>query len=353
MSFEQCPELSVIVPVLNEGANIAPFLRQMALQRAVLLELIISDGGSTDDSVAQATAQAPLLPFPLRVIDGARGRGAQMNLGAAAARGRTLLFLHIDSTFPDPLALRQGLDALAEAGRGGKGEVAGHFTLEFDFESQPPLPYRFYGAKARLDRPGCTHGDQGFLIGADFFAGVGPFDTTLPLMEDNFLAERIRERGRWLLLPPVIKTSPRRFLGEGLLPRQTLNAILMNLAALGQLGLIRSLKETYRSQHASSRLALAPFLAPLQREIALLPQTQRRRFWYETGAYVRSNAWQIPFFLDVCLGRTGEKGGVFLALHDRFLGRLIDHRLGNWIAAGLTWIWFRLTLRATRAPKQF
>src|SRR6185369_3163394 len=124
------------------------------------------------------------------------------------------------------------------------------------FEARPPLPYRFYGAKARLDRPGCTHGDQGFLIGADLFARVGPFDPTLPLMEDTFLAERIRKEGRWLLLPARIKTSPRRFLGEGLLPRQTLNAILMDLAAIGHLGLIQSLKESYRSQHAAQKLKL-------------------------------------------------------------------------------------------------
>lgn len=350
MSFEQRPELSVIVPVWNESPNIAPFLREIALQREVLLELIISDGGSADDSVAQATALAAGLPFPVRVIDGARGRGAQMNLGAAQARAPKLLFLHIDSRFPDPLSFRKGLDALAAATRGGNA-VAGHYALEFDFEGGTPLPYRFYGAKARLDRPGCTHGDQGFLLDADLFARVGPFDTALPLMEDNFLAERIRETGKWLLLPAPIKTSPRRFLDEGLLPRQTLNAILMNLAALGQLGLIRSLKESYRSQHHATRLKLAPFLAPLQREIAALPEAQRRRFWHDTGAYVRSNAWQIPFFLDLCLGKGGAGGGMFLAFHDRFLARLLEHRLGNWIAAALTWVWFRLTLWGTREPE--
>ncbi|HBG05127.1 MAG: glycosyl transferase [Geobacteraceae bacterium GWC2_58_44] len=344
MSFEQRPELSVIVPVINEETNIAPFLGALALQREVRMELIISDGGSDDDSVAQATRISAGLPFPVRVIEGARGRGGQMNLAAGVARAEKLLFLHIDSSFPDPLSFRKGLDALAAGARGGNARVAGHFALEFHFETEPPLPYRFYGAKARLDRPGCTHGDQGFLIGADFFAEIGPFDTTLPLMEDTFLAERIRQSGTWLLLPSRIKTSPRRFLGEGLLPRQTLNAILMDLAAIGHLGLLQSLRESYRSQHAARRLRLGPFLVPLREGIAALPRAERRRLWYQTGAYVRSNAWQIPFFLDLYFGKGEAGGGIFLALHDRFLARLIDNRVGNWVTAGLVWAWFRLTL---------
>jgi len=348
LSFEERPELSVVVPVFNEERNMAPFLRALSGQREVRLELIISDGASTDDSVAVAQRSSRGLSFPVRVIGGAKGRGGQMNLGAGAARGNTLLFLHIDSGFSDPLALRKGLDALKREAEGG-ARVAGRFALAFDFEGETPLPYRFYGAKATLDRPGCTHGDQGFLIGSDFFGEIGPFDTALPLMEDTFLAERVRKAGRWLLLPARITTSPRRFLAEGLLPRQTLNAILMNLAAIGRLSLIESLKKSYRSQDAARRLRLQPFLAQLEEAIAALPRAQRRHLWYLTGTYVRGNAWQIPFFLDLLTGGVSEgKGGKLLALHDRFLGRLIDNRFGNWGAAALTWAWFRLTLYASR-----
>lgn len=348
MSFEERPELSVVVPVYNEERNIAPFLAAMALQREVRMELIISDGGSTDDSRFLAEKISAELPLPVRVIQGAPGRGGQMNRGAEVARAATLLFLHIDSGFPDPLSLRKGLDALAAA-TGGNERVAGHFALQFSFDGEPPFPYRFYGAKATLDRPGCTHGDQGFLIRSDFFHEIGPFDTTLPLMEDTFLAERIRKAGSWLLLPARIETSPRRFLREGLLPRQTLNAILMNLAAIGHLPLIESLKESYKSHDSAAELRLHPFLAPLEKRIALLPRAQRWRLWYETGSYVRSNAWQIPFFLDLLLGKVPQGGGgICLKIHDRFLGRIIDNSAGNWAASALVWIWFRLTLYANQ-----
>ena len=342
MSFEEKPELSVIVPVLNEEANIPRLLEGLAAQREVRIELLLCDGGSTDDSVATARRLAAGVPFPVAIIEGARGRAAQMNLGGAAATTETLLFLHIDSKFPDPLAFRKGLDLLKGA---GTEKVAARFALEFDFPGDIPRPYRFYGAKARLDRPGCTHGDQGFLIDAAFFSRIGPFDTSLPLMEDTFFAERVRREGKWLLAPSVIRTSPRRFQEEGLKPRQTLNAILMNLAFTGRHDLIRILKGSYRGQHEASRLRVGDFLVPLERAVRELPAEERRRVWYDTGRYVRSNAWQIPFLLDFFLGK-GSRGGMFLVLHDRFLARLIDNRPCDWITAGLAWCWFQVALFA-------
>jgi len=156
LSFEEKPELSVIVPLLDEEQNIAPFLEGLAAQRELSFELILSDGGSTDSGVAEARRLSARVPYPVIIIEGGRGRAAQMNRGQAAARGETLLFLHIDSRFPDPLALRKGVDLLRSA---GTDNLAVSFALEFDFTGEIPRPYRLYGAKARLDRPCCTHGD--------------------------------------------------------------------------------------------------------------------------------------------------------------------------------------------------
>lgn len=324
----------------------APFLAALSRQQGMRLEVILSDGGSSDRGLPVARSLAGQLPFPLRVIEGDKGRAGQLNRGAEAARAGTLLFLHIDSSFDDPLALRKALDALGAAEASGE-EVAGHFPLSFGFAAKPPLPYRFYQTKATLDRPGCTHGDQGFLIGRGFFDRIGPFDVDLPLMEDTFLAERVRSRGRWLLLPARITTSPRRFLAEGLLPRQTLNAILMNLAHVGRLSLVRCLKSSYQSHDVAGKLKLKPILAPLHDAIGALPEPDRRRFWCQTGAYVRGNAWQLALFLDVVAGTAREgKGGMMLAFYDRVLARLIDHRGGDLGAALLTRLWFRLTLLA-------
>jgi hypothetical protein len=355
LSFEERPELSVVVPVYNEEANIAPFLGVLTRQQGVRIELIISDGGSGDDSVGAVERSREGFPFPLQLIRGPRGRAGQLNRGAAAAVAPTLLFLHIDSSFPDPLALRKSLDALAAATRDGADLIAGHFTLQFHFEGPPPSPYRFYSAKATLDRRGCTHGDQGFLMSAACFDRVGPFDTTLPIMEDGFLAERIREEGRWLLLPAFISTSPRRFLAEGLLPRQTLNAMLTNLAELGRFDLIEELKGCYQSHHDAQRLSLRPFVEHIKQWIAALPPAEKRRFWHDTGRYVRGNAWQIAFFFDlVCGGVQPGKGGKLLAWYDRHAGRLLDHAPANWATALLVWVWFQalqLRVRLSQGPE--
>lgn len=348
MSCDERPELSVIVPVYNEGALIASFLREMARQQNVRMEVIVSDGGSTDNTTELAAQLSQALPFPVTVIRAEKGRARQMNLGAGVARAATLLFLHADSGFPDPHSFRCSLDRFAEASRCGT-DVAARFSLEFELDSPPPLPYRYYSTKATLDRHGCTHGDQGLLIGKEFFRVIGPFDPDLPLMEDTFLAERVRERGRWLLLSSRIRTSPRRFQAEGLLPRQTLNAVVMDLAFIGHMELVEALKGCYRTQDAAGRLRLAPFLSMLRERIAALPAPERRRLWHDTGSYVRYNAWQIPFFLDVVCGTAREgKGGRFLRLHDLFFDRLTGNRAGNWCAAALVWIWFRIALRASR-----
>jgi len=345
LSCKEPPELSVVVPVLNEALTLPLFLAELARQRDLRLEAVIVDGGSSDGSPETASALAAGVDYPLRVLSGKKGRGAQLNLGAGAAYAPALLFLHVDSSFPDPLALRRGLDAWQAATAGGGDRVAGHFALCFRFPGKPPLPYRFYGAKATLDRPGCTHGDQGMLLGRGYFERLGGFDATLPLLEDTFLAERVRREGRWLLLPARIETSPRRFLAEGLLPRQLLNAMLMNLAFTGHLELIAPLRDVYRSQGEISRLQPAGCLHALAGLIAALPQPERRRLYAASGRYLLDNAWQVPFFLDVLCGRAGEgAGGPLLGVHDRLFGRLLANRAAQLAATALVRGWFKAML---------
>src|ERR1700736_6889056 len=86
--------LSVLMPVLDEGAGIVPALLALAAMRNRGAEVIVVDGGSADDTVAKARPLADLL------IVGPRGRAAQMNAGAARATGEVLVFLHSDTRLP-------------------------------------------------------------------------------------------------------------------------------------------------------------------------------------------------------------------------------------------------------------
>ena len=95
-------ELSIIVPVLNEAAVIEASLTALAPYRERGVELIVVDGGSSDDTCARG-APSPITFASLRL-----GRAIQMNAGRAVARGNILLFLHADTRLPDnadPLVL--------------------------------------------------------------------------------------------------------------------------------------------------------------------------------------------------------------------------------------------------------
>lgn len=352
MSYqENIREVSLIVPTLNEAGGLERLFCMLSAQREIRFELVMADGGSTDGTAERARELAEAAPFAVRVIETGRGRGRQMNAGATAASGDTFLFLHADSTFPDPLALRFALDAFTEAvAAGASDRIAGHFRLRFDrSDPTPSLPYYFYEWKAQLHRPGCTHGDQGLLIGRRFLAEIGSFDESYPILEDVRLAERIAELGRWLLLPADIVTSARRFETEGLRERQTLNALLMNFAAMGWDPFLAELPRLYRSQERSGRLLLGPILRLIADLLRPLPLRERLRLWRETGRYVRANAWQIPLFFDVRRHfRNGTPAGdgatPCLRLHDRLFDRLTDHGAGQWTTALLVWVWFRLSL---------
>jgi rSAM/selenodomain-associated transferase 2 len=352
-------ELSIIVPLLNEAETLPALFAMLSRQERVAFELILADGGSTDGTEKRAQELADELSFPCRIVRSGKGRGRQLNAGARQARSETLLFLHADSTFPGPLALRRGLDALAKAlVRRGDGRAAGRFALRFDV---PPERYGFgyyyYECKARLGRPEGIHGDQGFLLPRTFFDSLGGFDETLELLEDNRFAEAVRREGEWLLLPAEVVTSARRFETEGLYERQLLNALVMNFAAIGWDDFFRAASGIYRQQNITGRLRLLPFFRTIRDLLRQLPVCRRFELWYRTGCYVRPNAWQLAFTLDARRnfrrGLPAGKGRTpLLDCFDRWYGPLTDHLSGRLAAAGLVWLWFHLTMLRLRFRDQ-
>ena len=87
-------QVSIIIPVFNEAPLIRPFLSNLR-ERTRGAEIIVVDGASTDgtDRLAQG--------FCDQVIrSGERSRAKQMNVGADAAGGDILWFLHADAEVP-------------------------------------------------------------------------------------------------------------------------------------------------------------------------------------------------------------------------------------------------------------
>lgn len=100
--IEGDPFLSIIIPAYNEAERIVPTIGAIASYVSSLgfsWELIVSDDGSRDDTVAIVEA---LELVNLRVLRAARngGKGSAVRRGMLAARGRYLLFDDADNSTP-------------------------------------------------------------------------------------------------------------------------------------------------------------------------------------------------------------------------------------------------------------
>jgi len=273
-----------------------------------------------------------------------------MNAGARAARGEFLLFLHADSGLEDPRLLANALDRLREeiSRLGGDG-VAGHFPLRFQrSDGRNSLAYRFLEAKSRLNRTNTTSGDQGFLLSKGYFERLGGFDETFPFLEDQEMAERIREEGAWITLPGVLATSARRFEVEGFHRRYILMGIIMGLYSTGTLIFFERARNVYSVQSGMGRLLLTPYFRVLRRMFREdLGFTGSIRVWFRLGRYIRRNAWQLFFFIDLLLGPVfGGDRNPCLCFHDRFFRPLTDFAFFDAVTALLSFAWYMGILAA-------
>jgi rSAM/selenodomain-associated transferase 2 len=208
--------VSVIIPTLNEESCLERTLVLLRQQRP--REIIVVDGGSSDATCRLATA-ADL------VLQGPRGRAAQMNLGAAHATSDVLLFLHADCALET--------EALGDAERrlGRPGIVAGCFTMTVRAHG---WLYRCIDtcATARVRLTGLAYGDQGLFLDRESFRRQGGFPP-LSFMEDLVFSQQLRRHGRIAVSPRRIFVSPRRWQQAGLVRQSLRNWLLTGLVAGG------------------------------------------------------------------------------------------------------------------------
>ncbi len=341
------PELSVIIPTLNEGRALPRLLQELAEQQAICLEIIVVDGGSSDttaDGVQRFAKQTATLVTWLQT---GAGRGRQLNHGARSATADELLFLHADTSMADPHLLAAALKALRAAREStGNRRVAGHFGLRFQRSTQAHSgAYYFYECKTRLNRPECVNGDQGIMLCRAYFEELGQFDESLGYMEDARLARKVFRTGRWISLPGCLNTSARRFEAEGLKERQTLNALLLNFDVIGFDEFFDAARNAYRSQEKSGRLRLQPFLLEIHRLVRRRGAKEAVRLWYKTGCYVAQNAWQLAFALDCRRNHRrqhppGSGPTPRLNSYDKWIGPLLTTPAGCLLTALATLVWF-------------
>ncbi len=211
------PEISVIVPTLNEAATLARTLEKV--NEAFRVECIVADGGSCDQTERLAREGVA------RFITSERGRAAQMNAGAAAAAGELLLFLHADTELPD------NWDFIIRAALSGPSVALGAFRFGVKQRLRGiGLVERGTRIRSRLFR--MPYGDQGQFMRRKTFETIGGFPVQ-PILEDVELVRRARRLGRIVTVPETALTSGRRWQTLGVVRTTLRNQQILAGYALG------------------------------------------------------------------------------------------------------------------------
>ncbi len=190
---------SVVMPVLNEASCIEGALTRL---RGLPVEIIVADGGSTDDTPARAGRLSD------RVVAAPRGRALQMNAGATMAKGDVLIFLHADTIMPDDAL------ALMESALEG-GASWGRFDVRIE-GTHPMLPLVAATMNLRSRLTGIATGDQVIFCRRALFDQLGGF-AAIALMEDIDFSRRARSVSRPACLKARVTTSGRRWERHGVM----------------------------------------------------------------------------------------------------------------------------------------
>lgn len=204
-------KISIIIPVLNEAKILENTLSQLQSELGNH-ELIIVDGGSTDGSVQIAEKYG-------KIVISARGRAKQLNVGAAAASGDILVFLHAD------IWLESGALAAVETAI-SSGYVGGGFCQKIDGKN---ILYRAIevGGNIRGKYLKVFYGDSGIFVKRTDFEKIGGFPE-VPILEEMEFSKKLCELGQTTLVTPHIHISARRWKTKGIV-RTTINNWLITL----------------------------------------------------------------------------------------------------------------------------
>jgi rSAM/selenodomain-associated transferase 2 len=204
---------------LNAAATIPRLVEQLRAC-AIIEEVTVVDGGSSDETVAIARVAGA------QVVGAPRGRGIQLAAGADAVSGDWLLFLHADCRLsPDwEAAVAAFLRVPKATGR------AGYF--DFALDDATPAARRLERIVAwRCRVLALPYGDQGLLIARSLYRAVGGF-APLPLMEDVDLVRRLG-RSRLARIGAQCISSPSRYRLEGYWRRPLRNLFCLSLYFAG------------------------------------------------------------------------------------------------------------------------
>lgn len=214
---------SVIIPALNEAANIVRAVT--SAQACGAGEVIVADGGSGDETCSLAKQCGAM------VVLAPRGRAVQQNVGAKAASGDVLLFLHADNWLGKD-AIPQIRDSLGRfRSRSERTTGCGAFRQKIE---ATPFIYRLLerGNADRVRWLGLPYGDQAIFVTRDLFDQVGGFPAE-PFLEDVLFMQCLRRHSWPKLLPGPVHVNPRRWEKRGVLLQTARNWAILTAFSLG------------------------------------------------------------------------------------------------------------------------
>jgi rSAM/selenodomain-associated transferase 2 len=194
--------ISVVIPVLNERHTLPATIA--ALRNCPgIAQIIVADGGSSDGTLPWLSEQPGVT-----VVHAARGKGPQINAGAAAASGDVLFFLHADC-----IVNQQAIAAL-ESALSDANVCGGAFCVRFAELRPRSLRLVAAGINLRARARGSATGDQGIFVRKDIFNSVGQ-SPDWPLFEDVELVRRVKRAGKFVVLRTPLTISGRRYIEHG------------------------------------------------------------------------------------------------------------------------------------------
>jgi rSAM/selenodomain-associated transferase 2 len=212
-------QVSIIIPTYNESEHIAQLISYLKNNGSeLLLEIIVSDGGSQDDTLALAEKTGAIA-----LTSPEKGRAAQMNFGASVARGDLLYFVHAD-TMPPKSYLTDINDAIED------GYEMGRYLSQYDSKR---WLLKINAILSRLDTFAGMGGDQTLFITRKLFDLSGRFDGSMKIMEEFEFCARARKLGKYKIIPKPVLISARKYDTNGWLTVQRANYTVVRMYQRG------------------------------------------------------------------------------------------------------------------------